>query len=48
MQLSGNLDKLSFVRTSWLNWIGHINRMDSKRKLSHVFNNNPLGGRLRG
>jgi hypothetical protein len=32
---------LSFVTTSQLNWIGHVSRMDSKRKASQVFNNNP-------
>ena len=42
MQLFGDLDirVLSFVRISWLNWIGHVNGMDSKRKVSQVFNNN--------
>ena len=42
-QLSGDLDILSFVRISWLNWIAHINRMGNKRKVSHVFNNKPQG-----
>jgi len=32
MQLFGYLDILSFVRISPLNWIGHVNRMDSERK----------------
>ena len=31
-----------------MNWIGHVNRMDSKRKVSQVFNSNPQGSRLRG
>jgi len=31
---------LSFVRISRLNWIGQVNRLDSKRKVSQVFNNN--------
>ena len=31
-----------------MDWIGHVNRMDSKRKVSQVFNNNPQGSRLRG
>jgi hypothetical protein len=48
MQLVRGLDILSFVRISRLNWISHINRMDSKRKVSQVFNNNPQGSRLRG
>jgi hypothetical protein len=43
VQLIGDLDILSFVRISQLNWIGHVNRMESKRKLSLVFNNNPYG-----
>jgi len=30
MQLCGDLDILSFVRIIWLNWIGHVNRMDRK------------------
>jgi hypothetical protein len=48
MQLFGDLDIPSFVRTSLLNWIGPINRTDSKRKQSQVFNNNAHGSRLRG
>jgi len=48
MQVFGDLDILSFVRISWMNWIGHVNRMNSKRRVSEVFNNNPQGGRLRG
>jgi len=47
-QLLGDLDILSFVIISRWNWIGHVNRMDSKRKVSQVFNNNPYGSRLRG
>jgi hypothetical protein len=38
----------SLVGISGLNWIGHVNRMDSKRKGSQVFNNNRRGSRLRG
>jgi hypothetical protein len=37
IQLFGNLDILSFVRISQLNWIGHVKIMDSERKLSEVF-----------
>jgi hypothetical protein len=39
---------ISFVGISWFNWIGHVNRMDSKGKVSEVCNNNPQGSRLRG
>jgi len=31
-----------------LNWIGHVNRTDSKRKVSQVFTNNRQASRLRG
>jgi hypothetical protein len=50
MQLFGdlNLDILSFVRKSRLNWIGHINRMDSKIKVTQILNSNAQGRRLRG
>jgi hypothetical protein len=48
MQLFGDLDILSFVRITWLNWIGHVNRMDSKRKASQVFHNTSQGNRIRG
>jgi hypothetical protein len=48
MQLIGDLDILSFVRVSRLNWIGHGNRMDSKRKVSQVFDSIPEGSRLTG
>jgi hypothetical protein len=43
VQLVGDLDMLSFVRISQLNCIGHVNGMESKRKLSLVFNSNPYG-----
>jgi hypothetical protein len=48
MLLFGCLDILLFVIKSWLNWIGRANRMDSKIKVSQVFNNNTQGSRLRG
>jgi len=48
MQLFGDLDILSFVRISQLNWIGDLNRMESKRKVSSVLKNNPQGRRLTG
>ena len=32
MQLFGDLDILSFARISRLNWIGHVNRIDSERQ----------------
>jgi hypothetical protein len=34
MQLFGDLDILSLVRISRSNWIGHVNRMYSKGKVS--------------
>ena len=48
MQLFGDLDILSFVRMCRLNWIGHVNRMDSKIKVIQIFNKNPQGSGLRG
>jgi len=36
MPLFGDLDILSFVRIIRLNWIGHVSRMDSKRKVMHL------------
>jgi hypothetical protein len=33
MQLFGDLDFLLFVRISWLNWIGNVNRMDIRRQV---------------
>jgi hypothetical protein len=48
MQLFGVFHKLSFVRTSRLNWIGHVTRVDSRRKVFHVFKDNPQGSQLRG
>ena len=35
------------VRISRLNWIDHVNRMDSKREVSQVFNNNPQGSGIK-
>ena len=43
MQLFGDLDILSFVRAVRLNWVGCVNRMDSTRKVSQVFNVNLQG-----
>jgi len=45
MQLCGDLNILSFVRTSRLNWIGYVNRMDSTQKVGQVFNSDPRGSR---
>ena len=42
-----DLEIVSFVRISQLNWIAHVYRMDSNRKISQVFNNNPQGSRPR-
>ena len=39
---------LSFVGIRRLNCIGHVNRMDSTRRVSQVFNDNPQGRRQRG
>ena len=39
---------LSFASISRLNWIDHVNRMDSKRKVSKVHSNIPQGSRIRG
>jgi hypothetical protein len=48
MQLFGDLDVVSFVRISQLNWIDHVNGMDKKRKVSQVLNSNLQGSLLRG
>jgi hypothetical protein len=48
MQLFGDLDVVSFVRISRLNWIDHANRMDNKTKVSQVLNTNLQGSLLRG
>ena len=48
MQLFGDLYILSFIGISVLNWNDHVNtrRMDSKRNISQILNNNPQGSRL--
>ena len=48
MQLYEDLETLSFVRIRRLNWIVEVNRINSYRKVSQVFNNNPQESRLRG
>jgi hypothetical protein len=40
MQLLEDLGIFSFVRISQLIWTGAVNRLDSKRKVRQVFNNN--------
>jgi hypothetical protein len=47
MQLFGGLNVLSFVRISQLIWIGRVNRMDRKSKVTEGFNNNGHGNRRR-
>jgi len=42
-QLFGDINILCFVRISQLKWIAHVNRMNYKRKISEVFNNNLQG-----
>jgi len=39
-------NQIKIVRTSWLNWTGHVNRKDGKRKVIQVFNSNPQGSQL--
>jgi len=46
--LFGYLYTLSFIRISRLNWIGPINNMDIRRKVSQVFKNNLQGSPLIG
>jgi hypothetical protein len=48
MQLFGDFGTLSFIGISMLNGIDHVNRMDSKKNISQIFNNNPQGSRLSG
>jgi hypothetical protein len=48
LQLFGDLDILPHARIIRLNWIGHVNRMHSERKVSQSFNNNSQWIRLRG
>jgi hypothetical protein len=48
MQLYGDLDIVSFIRINRLRWIGHVNRMDNKRMVYQVFDNQPQGSRPRG
>jgi hypothetical protein len=33
MQPFGDLDILLFVRIGWLNWIGHVNRVDINKRV---------------
>jgi hypothetical protein len=47
-QLFGYFDILSFVRISRLDWTGHVNRMNIKRKVSQVFKDNHQASRVRG
>jgi hypothetical protein len=48
LQLFADLDVLSCVRTSRLNWIGRVKRMNNKIGASEVLKNNPQGSRLKG
>ena len=48
MQLCGDVDILSFGRISRLNWIGRVNRIDSKTKVSQIYTNNSQGSPVSG
>ena len=48
MQLFGDSYILSFLRKSWFYWIGHINKIDGKRKVIQVLNSDPPESQLRG
>ena len=48
MQRFGGLDVLSFVRVGRLNWIGLVDRIDSKIRVCQIFKNNPQRSRIRG
>ena len=47
MRLLVYLDIISLVELSSLYWIGHLNRTDSEREGSQIFNNNPQRSPLR-
>ena len=42
------LDTVSSVRKSRLNFIGHVNSLERKRKIIEELSNTPHGSRLRG
>jgi hypothetical protein len=46
MQLFGNSGIILIVGRSQFNCVYHVNRMDSKRKICRVLNNNHQGSRL--
>ena len=39
MNLYEDVDIISFIRLSRLRWIGHVIRMDKKRKVYNIFYN---------
>jgi len=43
MHSFGNLDILSFFSISRLNLISHVNKLDSKRNVTQVCNDDPQG-----
>jgi hypothetical protein len=47
MQVFEDLDILSFVRVSRLNWLRYINRMECKGQVSQEFTNNAQRSQLR-
>ena len=48
VRFGDGLDILSFVGMGRMDWIGHVNRVDSKSKVSQVFNNNSSGKSTKG
>jgi hypothetical protein len=48
MKLCDDLDIAAGIRIKRLKWIGHVNRMDEKRKVKQVPSTQPEGRRLVG
>jgi len=47
-ELIENADRLRFIKSRRIAWLGHVMRVDEKRTLKRVLEWKPIGRRIRG
>jgi len=47
-ELIENADRVKFIKTIRINWMGHVMRMDDKRTPKKILEWKPIGTRIRG
>jgi hypothetical protein len=47
-ELVGNADRVRFIKSIRIAWLGHVMRMDDKRTPKRILQRKPIGTRTRG